>query len=85
MKGKIKRTQRKGTDLEGNPEVSGGQEARGGIGSKNERIVWRKKVTVDQGLTNTRDLAVGITTDPFKYYRQNMGCYKMKTKWKLRK
>lgn len=85
MKGKIKRTQRKGTELEGNPEVSGGQEARGGTGSENERIVWRKKVTVDQGLTNTLDLAVRITTDPFKCYRRNMGCCKMKTKWKLRK
>lgn len=46
MKGKIRRTQRKGTELEGNPEVSGGQEGRGGIGSKNERTVWRKNITL---------------------------------------
>lgn len=50
MKGKTRRTQRKETELEVNPEVSGGQEARGGIGSKNERIVWRKNITVDQRL-----------------------------------
>ena len=54
--------------------------SQGGIESKNERTVWRKNITVDQRLINTLDLAVGITTDPFKYYRQNMGCYKMKTK-----
>lgn len=36
-----------------------------------ERIVLRKNIIVDQGLTNTMDLAVGITTHLFKYYRQN--------------
>ena len=72
----------KETELEGNPEVSGGPEARGGIGPKKERIVLRKNIIVDQGLTNTMDLAVGTITDLFKHYRQNRGCHKMKTEWK---
>lgn len=62
--------------------MSGGSEARGGIGSMKERIVLRKNIRADQGLTSTMDLAVGIITDLFKYYRQNKRCHKMKTEWK---
>lgn len=81
MKGEDKEDSEKRNRIRRESEVPVVVKKPGGTGSRMKELSGERKLQWTK-LTNTLDLAVGITTDPFKCYMRNMGCCKMKTKWK---